>query len=189
MIGSLPGRRDLKPTSRAPSLLMPIPDCEIRISGQTVKMYALPDISDNKSASYADETGIGRSMPFKSYQWSDNRTINWTAHYVATSKNDIEKFLVDVRRLTSACYPQAGTTTPYRPPPLCTLKCLGLMKNTRSVSTIVAVMKSYSLKYDTSVPWDEVTGMPYKFDIDMVFEVVLNQTNLPTDRLIANGTY
>ena len=188
MKASLPGRFDLK-TSPPSSLLTPIPKCDIKVGPITVPMYALPDISDSKSASYADETGIGRSMPFKSYQWSDNRTINWTAHYVATSKSDIKDFLRDVRRLTSACYPQQGTGTPFRPPPLCTLRCLGLMKLTSAPSEIAAVMKSYSIKYDTSVPWDEETGLPYKFDVDMVFEVVLNQTALPTDNLIALGSY
>ena len=45
-------------------------------------------------------------------------------------------------------------------------------------------MKSYNIKYDTSVPWDEDTMLPYKFDIDMQFEVIYDQSELPNSKNI-----
>ena len=49
-------------------------------------------------------------------------------------------------------------------------------------------MKNYSIKFDTSVPWDEETLLPYKFDIDMTFDVIYNQSNLPGANLIFKDT-
>jgi hypothetical protein len=44
---------------------------------------------------------------------------------------------------------------------------------------LCAVMKSYSVKFDTSVPWDEINFMPYKLDVDMQFDVIYDQSDLP----------
>ena len=40
-------------------------------------------------------------------------------------------------------------------------------------------MKSYSVKFDTSVPWDETNFIPYKLDVDMQFDVIYDQSDLP----------
>ena len=56
---------------------LPNNQCFIEVGGVTkaggiqgiVYMNTLPDISDSKSASYADESAIGRTMPFKTYQY------------------------------------------------------------------------------------------------------------------------
>jgi hypothetical protein len=142
----------------------------------------LPDISDSKSASYADESAIGRSMPFKTYQYSENRTISWTAHFLVEQKSDIEKFFGHIRAIESAVYPDKSDKAPYIPPPLCELRCGGLLSG--SGAPLLAVLKSYSIKFDTSVPWDRDTLLPYKFDIDMQFDVVYNQSDLPNSSLI-----
>ena len=36
----------------------------------------LPEISDQKSANYTDESAIGRSAPFKNFAYSENRSIS-----------------------------------------------------------------------------------------------------------------
>ena len=177
-------------------LLNEINKCAIKIGNYgTIYSRILPDISDQKSASYTDETGIGRAMPFKSYQHSDNRTIGWTAHYIVTQKDDIQKFLGEIKLIQSAVYPrQSNTLTPFTPPQICELSCGRLLdaydmeSDETGSKRVYAVMKSYNIKYDTSVPWDEETMLPYKFDIDMQFEVVHDQSNLPNaDKIITDS--
>lgn len=149
-----------------------------------VKIYMniLPDISDQKSAGYADEPAIGRSFPFKTFTNGENRTIGWTAHFVATKETDFELFLGYIRAIQSAVYPmEDGGGAPFAPPPIARLRCGKLLSRD---SEVCAVLKSYDIKYDPSVPWDERTYLPYKFDISMSFEVVYNQTNLPGSETI-----
>ena len=159
--------------------------CKIDIIGNgidhTLVMQSLPDITDGKSAGYSDETSIGRSAPFKSYTNSENRTIGWTAHYMVTKQEYIQTFLEDIRAVQAAVYPFDSRTSdlggaPYAPPPICRLQCGDLLSSSGPIN---AVMKSYSLKFDTSVPWDEETFLPYKFDIDMSFDVIYDQSEMP----------
>ena len=46
------------------------------------------------------------------------------------------------------------------------------------------MLKSYDIKYDTSVPWDEETFLPYKFDLSLTFDIIYNQSSLPNADLI-----
>jgi hypothetical protein len=163
--------------------LKKIDECYIKINNKPIYMRMLPDISDSKSATYTDETGMGRSMPFKSYANSDNRTINWTVHYVVTKKEDVDEFIKEIRYFQSAVYPRESFS-PYAPPWICSLRCGKLLKNQ---DLIFAVLKNYSIKYDTSVPWDEDTLLPYKFDIDLQFDVVHDQSKLPGAEKILGG--
>ena len=169
--------------------------CYIDIAGngmnETIVMQSLPDISDSKGAGYSDETSIGRSTPFKTYNNSDNRTINWNAHFMVTKKEHVEKFFGYIRAIQAAVYPfdsrssQGGLGgAPYAPPPICKLQCGDLL----SKLPLNAIMKSYSIKFDTSVPWDEDTFLPYKFDIDMTFDIIYDQSNLPDSTKILNDS-
>lgn len=170
-------------------VLADITNCYIEIKGKRIVMNILPDISDSKSASYADEAAIGRTMPFKTYQHSENRSISWTAHFIIQKDNNdsqvgvvsVAKMFEYMRIIESAVYPYSSNDTGYKPPDICRLKCGGLLQIGAPIS---AVMKSYSVKFDTSVPWDFDTMMPYKMDIDMQFDVVYNQTALPGADLI-----
>jgi hypothetical protein len=169
--------------------LVPIKDCWIEIDGDRITMKILPDISDSKSAEYTDESGIGRSMPFKSYQNSSNRTISWTVHFVVCKDGDQETIMENLRLIESAVYPKASNTggAPYAPPPLCTLRCGELLSEGES-EDICAVLKSYSVKFDTSVPWDEIGYVPYKMDVDLSFEVVYDQSALPgSEKIMDDG--
>ena len=170
--------------------LTPLADCfiEIPILDETIEMNILPDISDSKSASYPDESAIGRSMPFKSYQNSDNRTISWTAHFMVCKDGDQETIINYLRVIEACTYPLSEETggAPYAPPPICKLRCGDLLSSMDS-DDLCAVMKSYSVKFDTSVPWDEDGYLPYKLDVDMQFEVVYNQADLPGAEKIMEG--
>jgi hypothetical protein len=168
--------------------LQSIKDCYIKIQGfqKQITMNILPDISDSKSVAYSDEDAIGRSTPFKSYKSSENRSISWTAHFIICYQNDAAELLQTLRIIEAAVYPmqQATGGAPYAPPPICKLKCGSLLGQ----DEICAVMKNYSVKFDTSVPWDEDTLVPYKLDIDMQFDVVYNQSNLPgAEKILKDG--
>ena len=177
--------------------LQDIQNCYIEILNKKIISRIIPDISDSKQATYTSEAGMGRSMPFKNYTNSDDRIIGWTAHYVVVQERDIEEFLREIKWIQSALYPRmqvAGNVAPFAPPPICTLSCGALLQRgepagpaDKPVAFVRAIMKSYSIKYDTSVPWDEKYLLPYKFDIDMSFEVVYDQSELPGQERILSG--
>ncbi|NDB85196.1 MAG: hypothetical protein EB127_21215 [Alphaproteobacteria bacterium] len=159
--------------------------CYIDIIGpnfnETIQMQSLPDINDGKGASYGDETAIGRATPFKTYSQSDNRTVGWTAHFMITAESDVSILWRYIRAIQAATYPFDGREgslngAPYAPPPICRLQCGDLLSKNGPLN---AVMKSYSIKFDTSVPWHEETFLPYKFDIDMQFDIIYDQSYLP----------
>lgn len=172
----------------------PDQECFIQIGDYPIYMNILPDITDSKSASYADESAIGRTMPFKTYQYSENRTIGWTAHFVIQKETragtqgvvTVNDMFEVMRNIESAVYPFSSEDSGYLPPIICKLKCGKLLQGAGELN---AVMKSYSIKFDTSVPWDFNTLMPYKMDIDMQFDVVYNQTQLPGAEMILFGGY
>jgi hypothetical protein len=160
--------------------LKPIPDCYIQTPIWKIFMRILPDISDSKSASYSDEPVIGRSTPLKTYSHSENRSINWTAHFIVCEEDDIDRNYRELRAIQSVVYPR-NSFKPFSPPPICGLRCGDLLSKGGFFSNkeICAVLKSYSVKYPTDVPWDERTYLPYKFSVDMTWDVVYESTNLP----------
>jgi len=168
-------------------MLIPIEDCYIEVVGQRkITMNNLPDISDTKKASYVDESTIGRSMPFKNYSNSDNRAISWTCHFIVQEIDDINRIIEDIRLLESCTYPKSESTggAPYAPPPICHLKCGRLLSN----DYVCAVLESYSIKFDTSLPWSSQSYLPYKVDMDLQFQVVYNQSDLPgSERIMRLG--
>ena len=164
-----------------------------------INMYILPDISDSKSANYAPENGIGRSNPFTIFSYSELRTISWTCHFIIQSEfgslsepNSAGRILESIRSLQSAVYPRDSYGSP---PPLCKLKCGDLLASNET--EVCAVLRSYSVKYDTSVPWfteqenPQLAArlVPYKIDVDLQFDVVYNQTSLPTSSKILKTGY
>lgn len=167
--------------------LNPIDDCYIEVLGQrTITMNNLPDISDSKSASYSDESSIGRSTPFKNYSHSENRTISWGCHFFVRKKGDDQQIIQDIRLLESCTYPQTQNTggAPYSPPPICHLRCGELLGS----NYVCAILKSYSVKFDTNIPWADSTFVPYKIDMDLQFDVVYDQDDLPgSERIMEFG--
>jgi hypothetical protein len=157
--------------------------CYIKVgTNEPIYMNILPDIQDGKGAQYSDESAIGRSNPYKTYSYSENRTIGWTCHFLVTDETSLQTILDNLRILESAVYPSDGGLggVPYQPPPVCKLRCGKLL----SKDELCAVMKSYSVKFDTQVPWHETSYLPYKLDVDLQFDVVYNQRSLPNSEKI-----
>lgn len=180
--------------------LIPIEDCyiiipsigpiqarEIQPRSTKITMNILPDISDRKSVNYADESGIGRSMPFKSFQSSENRSISWTIHWIVCKETDSNQILSWLRLIEACTYPVQRSNLPYTPPPICQIRC-GNLLSSDSAGPIYAILKDYSVKFDTSVPWDEKNLLPSKLDVDLNFDVVYNMDNLPfADKILRDG--
>ena len=181
MLGSLPnGDMNTQPFEEK---------CKISIyagaEAVDIVMQSIPELSDQKGAQYSDESAIGRSAPYKTYQNSENRSISWTSHFIVTKQSDIQKYIGYIRTVQAAVYPYDGANNntggaPYAPPPLCKIQCGSLL----SKEPLNAVLKSYDIKYDTSVPWDEETFLPYKFDLSLTFDIIYNQSSLPNADLI-----
>jgi hypothetical protein len=156
--------------------LRDIEDCYIYIPelSDEIVMRILPDISDSKSANYADESAIGRSFPIKNYAYSENRTISWTIHLMVCKEGDQDDILRQIKLLEACVYP-SNKEQPYAPPPICKIKCGKLLAETE----LCCVLKSYSVKFPTDVAWDDIGYVPYKLDIDLSFEVVYDSSSLP----------
>ena len=162
-------------------------DCWIFIpvggaGGHLVELFALPDISDSKSASYNDEPIIGRAFPLKTYSHSDNRTISMQIHLFVTHPDDVADNIANLRALESAVYPRVDDATgaPFVPPPVCRIKCGKLLAD----DALCVVLKQYSVKFPTDVAWDETDYTPWKFDVDTTWEVVYKSPDLPGQRRI-----
>ena len=170
--------------------LQPIENCYIESDlqaagalysmGETSKLIFdnIPDISDAKSANYTDESAIGRTAPFKNYAYSENRSINVDLHMFVQeeSGNQSAQAILDTLRwLEAHVYPEKGTGGFYSPPPIMKLKCFDLLEK----NDLCVVLKSYNVKFDPGVPWDEDTGIPYKLDVSLTFEAVYKSDKLP----------
>jgi hypothetical protein len=158
-------------------------DCYVIINGNKIHFDNLPDIGDSKSATYNDANGIGRSMPMKTYSFSNNRVISLTIHFIATNQSELIDNLYSLRFIESAVYPREGGD-PFIPPPVCQLKCGNLIAD----EEICCVLESYSVKFPTDVPWDEKTYIPWKFDVDTSWQVVYRNEDLPgSERIWKSG--
>jgi len=171
--------------------LVPIDNCWVYIpgagNGRTITLNNLPDISDQKSASYADEAVIGRATPMKTYSHSENRALSITFHFFVTEKDDVKINLENLRWLESAVYPRdgyGGDGVPFIPPPVCKIQCGSLLGD----GPICAVLKNYSVKFPTNVVWDDTTFIPYKLDITTSWDVVYRSQMLPgQSKIIKSG--
>jgi hypothetical protein len=170
--------------------LVPIRECYVTIpnDGDEFKLVfkVLPDIGDSKTASYNDETVIGRASPLKTYSQSDNRTISMTIHMVVSSAEDVDYNLRAMRAIQSAVYPRKGQNgAPFVPPPVCRMKCGRLLTEGEELCVI---LKSSSVKFPTEIAWDESSYTPYKFDIDTQWDVVYTSADLPgQERIFTSG--
>ena len=141
----------------------------------------LPEISDQKGASYNDETIPGRVVPIKTFSHGENRSISVTASFYTIEENDEVRNIDVLRAIQSAVYPRdADKSMPYFPPPICKFKCGKLL----SKDYLCVVMKNYNVKFDTSVPWGVKTYLPYKLEISMDFDVVYSSKRLPGSEMI-----
>jgi hypothetical protein len=156
--------------------------CKITITGHTINLRILPEISDTKKATYADQTIIGRSFPIKTYSHSDNRVITMKLHFLVVKKSDIQKNIDDLRAIESATYPRKGD--PYLPPPVCKINC-GKMLGEQA---LCVVLENYNVSFPTNVAWDKDTLCPYYFQVSTTWHVVYSSSSLPNqDKIMMAG--
>lgn len=168
-------------------VVIPCEDCGSQREKEfNLRFKVLPDISDTKSATYNDETVIGRASPLKTYAQSDNRTITMQIHMVVSTESDVDYNLRAMRALQSAAYPRKGHNgAPFVPPPICRMKCGKLLSEGEELCVI---LKQYSVKFPTEIAWDEQTFVPYKFDIETTWDVVYKSMDLPgQERIFSSG--
>lgn len=157
--------------------LIDLKDCWIYIPNfGKFNLSILPEISDSKSATYADEPTIGRSSPIKTYSHSDNRAISVKIHLIVKKSGDAEINLRILRALASATYPRNITnSSPYLPPPICQLKAGRLLGD----NPLCVILKNYSVNFPIDVPWDIDTYIPWKFSVDTSWDTVYSNNDDP----------
>lgn len=147
----------------------------------------LPDISDKKSAKYNDETAIGRTAPFKVYAYSENRSLSVDVHFYVQEidgPQSAQAIKDTLYWLEAHVYPERPENGTYSPPPIMRIKCFDIL----SEDELCVVLNSYNVKFDPQVPWDEDTGIPYKLDVTLDFEVVYKSADMPyADDIVASG--
>ena len=170
--------------------LTAIPNCSITIDADTgpqqIEFFILPDITDTKSANYQDENIMGRATTVKSYDSSGVRAVSMELHFIALKQADIQTNLGNLRLLQAAVYPRPGQNqAPYLPPPICQITCGKLLGD----NGICAILRSYNVRFDTTMVFDEDTLLPYKFDVSTQWEVVYSNDNLPgADKIAGFGS-
>lgn len=162
-----------------------IADCYINVGGVRITMNNLPDISDGHDATYSSENGVGRSIPTRTYSYSGDRNISWSAHFIADTSAALNQNLQALRLLESATYPRSSVgSLPYLPPHICKIKCGKLLGDYE----LCVVLNSYSVKFPIDIPWSENGYIPYKFDVELQFTVVYDSANLPgSERILILG--
>jgi hypothetical protein len=164
--------------------------CYIRVPpGITIPINNLPDISDSKSASYTDESIMGRSSPVKVFSSGENRVISFQLHLFVTDPEDVFLNLNILRALQSCLYPREAenNVVPFIPPPICRLRCGDLLSRGDN-SELCVILTDCSVTFPTDVAWDEETFTPYKFDIDTTWNVVYKSSDLPgQSRILFTG--
>lgn len=178
--------------------------CRLTTPYGDVCLRILPEITDSKSATYANEPIIGRTTPMVTYSYSDPRTISTEFIFMITTCSDIEDNLRYKRIIESLVYPgDESANAPYTPPPVSQFKCGQLFAREKdpcddedsAEDGVCVILKNYSIRYPTDVAWDAAdiggntpTYLPYRFSISCSWEVVYACRNLPTSNKIARQT-
>ena len=191
-----------KLATQANGTLNPLCKCWMRVPGYNnsnfgdgdgkITLRVLPEISDSKTAAYNDEPIMGRSFPLKTFSHGENRVINMNCPFIVTAKEDILRNISDMKALESAVYPREGSgNNPYQPPPVCQLQCGSLLDSRTSrhlPAPLCVVLRSYSVSFPGEVPWDQAWYLPYRFTVNLQWEVVYVTEKLPGQEQIMNGT-
>lgn len=147
-----------------------------------IHLKILPEITDSKQARYADEAVIGRSSPVKTYSNSENRIISMRLQFQTVTQSDLWDNIKALWALESATYPRKGIDGPYRPPPVCKIRCGYLL----GVRPLCVVLDSYSVQIPTDCVWDENLLVPYYFYVSTNWHVVYAAARMPSQDRILN---
>jgi hypothetical protein len=172
-------------STRTDGSLRPIDDCYLIIGGKKIVFNNLPDITDSKNVQYNGDAVIGRSSPIHTYAHSDTRIIGLNMHFFVTKESDILDNLNYLRLIQSCAYPRDGFgAAPFVPPVICQLKCGRILAD----DELCVILQNYSVAFPTEVAWDDVTFVPFKFDIQTSWWVVYTSEDLPfANRIISSG--
>jgi hypothetical protein len=172
--------------------LNPIPNCYIRAENFVFYMYSIPTLTDGKTAKYNDETGMGRTQPFKTFNDSGTRTIGWTVTLISYDAESIARNISYLRAFEAFVYPRRDftNTVPYVPPVVLSIRCGDLLSSYGTEVNVVCT------QYQITFPQDQVwnheykigTYLPSKLDVTLTFEVVYDSRYLPgADRILVLG--
>ena len=164
--------------------------CYIKVNDIIIFMKVLPDIQDQKDASFGEEIGIGRSMPIKTFGSGGNRTISWGITFIAETEAEAINNIVHMRLLQSCTYPRnfSGYSLPYAPPTILKIRCGDLLSSSNPANPereLCVVLKNYNVKFPKESPWMDTTYIPYKFEMNLSFDAVYATDNLPGQERIA----
>lgn len=169
-----------------------IPNCYIRGQQNYIYMYNLPEISDKKGAEYHTENGMGRSMPYRSFNTGSARTISWKCTFISYDSESIVRNMRYLRLLESFVYPRRDPANiiPYIPPVILSIKCGSLLAD-ESVE-LNAIMLSYGVTFLTDQVWntDYGTGtyLPLKLEVGLELEIIYDTRYLPgAERIVELG--
>ena len=169
--------------------LYPIEDCWLQFGdGEKMPFYALPELQESKSVSYADQPIQGRAAPVKTYSYSENRTFGLTIHMYVTKTADIARNLGWIRKVAALAHPEYNGT--YLPPRVARLRCGNLLGKNPNGEPVV--LKSYDISYDNSVQWyrnDDGDYMPLHVAISTQWDVVYSWSWLPGQADVMVGSY
>ena len=168
--------------TNAKGALQVLAKCYISTVWGQINLKVLPEITDSKGANYSSETIQGRSNPLVNYSHSEPNNINTELTFIVTECQDIRdniKYIAWIKSLVYPFGPSGGA--PYAPPPISKFVCGRLFGE----KGLCVVLKNYSIRYPTDVPWDLETYLPYKVTISCQWEVVYSCKMLPTATKIA----
>lgn len=156
----------------------------------TITLYVLPEVSDSKSAEYADEAITGRSFPIKVYNYSGNRNIGMKCTFLVQERADIQRNFQNLRALQSTVYSDDNNRSAneanrlvYIPPPICKVR-VGYLLTAENDGWLPVVIKGCEPNYPTDCVWDEATYLPYRFDVNLQMDVVFANSQLPGQQRI-----
>ena len=155
----------------------------------------LPEITENKAATYNDEMILGRSSPVKTFAHSDNRVITMTMNFVATHESDFIRYRQYLFAIGGAAHPRY--LDGYAPPPVCKIKVGGILGS--FPSGVDAVLRNYDFNTDpTAFWWDRraidsldrnAQYMSMRFSINTNWDVVYSYESLPHYHDVLKGRF
>lgn len=163
--------------------LKELPSCDIIIPGaEKIQLYVLPEMSDRKGLNYEDLPVVGRALPITTFSHGENRTVTMKIHLLTLNEegpNSIKDNMRILRTLQSMAYPRNGDAgRPYLPPPLAQIR-VGSRLTSQSGGYVCAMLREVNVTYPTDVAVDPVTMLPYKFEIDLTWQIVFPSNQLP----------
>lgn len=172
--------------------LNPIPNCYIRAEDVIIYMYVLPNITDSKTTRYNDESGMGRTQPFKTFNEGGTRTIGWTTTLISYDAESTARNIATLRAFEAFTYPRRdfSNTVPYVPPVVLSIRCGDLLASYGVELNVVCTQ--YQVQFPTDQVWNSEYPvgiyLPAKVDVQLSFDVVYDSRYLPgADRILVLG--